>query len=231
MRDQGSSASKTKLVRLVVFTYVLGIMVLGSIFFLSAGTLGYWHAWVFLAILFIPMFFVLLYLVKYDPALLERRMRKREKEIPQNLFIKLSTVAFCAAFLMPGFDYRFGWSSVPVCLVVAADLLVFLGYFLFFLVLRENSYASRVVEVDKGQKVISTGPYVYVRHPMYSAALIMFLFSPIALGSYWALIAMIPIPFVFIVRINNEEKLLRNRLVGYEEYARKVRYRLIPKIW
>jgi protein-S-isoprenylcysteine O-methyltransferase Ste14 len=230
MKEHGTT-SNSKLIRLVVFRYVLGIVVLGLIFFLSAGTIRYWHAWVFLAILFIPMFFVLLYLVKYDPALLERRMRTKEKEVPQKLVIKLSTIPFLAAFLIPGLDYRFGWSSVPFVVIIAADIMVFCGYIFFFLVLRENSYASRVVEVDKEQKVISTGPYAYTRHPLYLAVLTIYLFGPLALGSFWALIAMIPLPFVLILRIKNEENLLKRELAGYDEYTAEVRYRLIPGIW
>ena len=230
MKEHGTT-SNSKLIRLVVFRYVLGIVVLGLIFFLSAGTIRYWHAWVFLAILFIPMFFVLLYLVKYDPALLERRMRIKEKEVPQKLVIKLSTIPFLAAFLIPGLDYRFGWSSVPFVVIIAADIVVFCGYIFFFLVLRENSYASRVVEVDKEQKVISTGPYAYTRHPLYLAVLTIYLFGPLALGSFWALIAMIPLPFVLILRIKNEENLLKRELAGYDEYTAEVRYRLIPGIW
>jgi len=231
MKEQRSSVGSTELIRLVAFRYVMGLVVLGLTFFLSAGTIRYWHAWVFLAILFIPMFFVLLYLLRYDPALLERRMRTREKEVPQKLIIKLSMIPFVAAFLVPGLDYRFGWSSVPVAVVIAADTVVFCGYIFFFFVLRENSYASRVVEVEKEQKVISTGPYAYIRHPLYSAVLLIYLFSPLALGSFWALIAMIPLPFVLILRIKNEESLLKEKLVGYEEYTGKVRYRLIPGIW
>ena len=230
MKEHGTT-SNSKLIRLVVFRYVLGIVVLGLIFFLSAGTIRYWHAWVFLAILFIPMFFVLLYLVKYDPALLERRMRIKEKEVPQKLVIKLSTIPFLAAFLIPGLDYRFGWSSVPFVVIIAADIVVFCGYIFFFLVLRENSYASRVVEVDKEQKVISTGPYAYTRHPLYLAVLTIYLFGPLALGSFWALIAMIPLPLVLILRIKNEENLLKKELAGYDEYTAEVRYRLIPGIW
>jgi len=231
MKEHGSSKDRVELVRLVVIRYVLALVILGSVFFLSAGTFAYWHAWVFMAILFIPMFFVLLYLFKYDPGLLERRMRTREKEMRQQLVMKLALIPFFAAFLIPGIDYRFGWSSVPVAVTIAADTLVFSGYIFFFLVLRENSYASRVVEVEKDQKVISTGPYAWIRHPLYLAVLVIYLFSPIALGSFWAVIAMIPLPFVLILRIKNEENLLKKELVGYEEYMREVRYRLIPLVW
>jgi protein-S-isoprenylcysteine O-methyltransferase Ste14 len=210
---------------------VLSIVVLGLVFFLPAGTLAYWHAWVYCGILFIPMLFVFVYLLRNDPALLERRLRTKEKTRPQQLFIKLSIVVYVLAFLIPGFDYRFTWSSVPIIIVIIADVFVFLGYMLFFLVLRENSYASRVVEVEQGQKVISTGPYAFVRHPMYVAALVMFLFSPLALGSFWALIPVIPLPLLFAFRIKEEEKLLIQELEDYQKYTQKVRYRLIPMIW
>ncbi|MDH4212219.1 MAG: isoprenylcysteine carboxylmethyltransferase family protein [candidate division WOR-3 bacterium] len=208
-----------------------GAVVMGLLFFLSAGTFRFWHAWVFMAILFIPMFFVLIYLVKNDPALLERRMRTREMEPFQKRSLIISTFLYALAFLMPGLDHRFGWSSVPVALVIVADIIVFLGYMLFFLVLRENSYASRVVEVEKEQKVISSGPYATVRHPMYAAALMIFLFSPMALGSLWALAAMIPATLLIIPRIIDEERLLSRELPGYEAYRQKVRYRLIPMAW
>lgn len=231
MAGQSPSSNTYRLIRIVVFRFVLAIFVLGLVFFLSAGTLKYWHAWVYCGILFIPMSFVLLYLLKNDPALLERRMRTKEKARPQKLVIKLATFVYAFVCLIPGFDYRFKWSSVPIAFVIIADIVVFLGYLLFFLVLRENSYASRVVEVEKGQKVISSGPYTFIRHPMYLAVLIMLFFSPIALGSYWAMIAVIPMPLLLAFRIKDEEGLLIKELVGYQEYTQRVRYRLIPIIW
>ena len=222
---------RSRLIGLVLIRFGTGAVVMGLLFFLSAGTFRFWHAWVFMAILFIPMFFVLIYLVKNDPALLERRMRTREMEPFQKRSLIISTFLYALAFLMPGLDHRFGWSSVPVALVIVADIIVFLGYMLFFLVLRENSYASRVVEVEKEQKVISSGPYATVRHPMYAAALMIFLFSPMALGSLWALAAMIPATLLIIPRIIDEERLLSRELPGYEAYRQKVRYRLIPMAW
>ncbi|UCF71747.1 MAG: isoprenylcysteine carboxylmethyltransferase family protein [candidate division WOR-3 bacterium] len=222
---------RSKLIRQVLFRFGLGAIVMGLLFFVSAGTLRFWHAWVFIAILFIPMFFVVLYLIRNDPALIERRMRTREREPFQKKSQIISTFLYLLAFLIPGLDHRFGWSSVPVVFVVIADVIVFLGYMLFFLVLRENSYASRVVEVEKEQKVISTGPYAVVRHPMYVAALMIFLFSPAALGSLWALSAMIPSMLFIIPRIKDEERLLTANLTGYEEYTRRVKYRLLPLLW
>ncbi len=222
---------RSKLIRKVLFRFGLGAIVMGLLFFVSAGTLRFWQAWVFMAILFIPMFFVLVYLWRNDRALLERRMRAREKEPSQKLSLKISIIFYALAFLMPGLDFRFGWSPVPFAFVLIADAIVFVGYMLFFLVLRENSYASRVVEVEKEQKVISTGPYAIVRHPMYVAVLLMFLSSPIALGSFWAFVPMIPVALFIIRRIMDEERLLSKELAGYEEYMEKVKYRLIPKVW
>jgi protein-S-isoprenylcysteine O-methyltransferase Ste14 len=200
-------------------------------FFLPAGTFAYWEAWAYLAILFIPMFFVLRYLLKNEPELLERRMRMREKEAKQKLIIKLSYLYFLLAFLLPGFDKRFEWSNVPVVLVIAADILVLLGYGMIFLVFRENRYASRIIEVEQEQKVISSGPYAIVRHPMYLGVSIMYIFSPLALGSYWAMIPSLLIIPLLVVRIRNEESVLVRELKGYQEYLQKTKYRFFPGIW
>ena len=223
--------SRRELIRLVLSRVVFSIPMLFILLFLPAGTLAYWQAWVYLAILLIPMFFVLLYLLKNDPALLERRMRMRERVKEQNLIIKLSYIVFIVAFVLPGLDRRFGWSHVPVGVVIAADVLVLLGYGLFALVMRENSYASRVIEVTEGQKVITSGPYAIVRHPMYLGAGTMYFFSPLALGSYWAMLPAVLIIVVIVARILNEEKVLARDLPGYREYMQKTRYRLIPGVW
>lgn len=206
-------------------------LIFGLIFFLPAGSFRFWEAWVYMGILLIPMFFVILHFLKRDPGLLERRMRLKEKEKEQNIIIKLSSLFFLAGFLLPGFDFRYGWSHVPIFLVLATDAIVFLGYVIFISVMKENSYLSRTVEVEAGQKVISTGPYSIVRHPMYTGVLLMFLFAPLALGSWWALIPFISLPFFLVLRILNEEKLLTKNLSGYEEYRKTVPFRLIPHIW
>jgi protein-S-isoprenylcysteine O-methyltransferase Ste14 len=158
-------------------------------------------------------------------------MKMKEKEREQKLIIKISYIPFFFAFLLPGFDKRFGWSDVPAAIVILADILVFISYCIFFLVLKENSYASRIVEVSPGQKVITSGPYAKVRHPMYSVVLSMYILSPLALGSYWAVIPIIFIIPVIVARIFNEEKVLTRDLNGYKEYTQKTRYRLIPGIW
>ena len=215
----------------VFLRFGLGAIILPLVLCLTAGTLAYWQAWVYTALLFIPMGFVMAYLFKNAPDLLERRMRTREKESEQNLIIKTSVIFYLGAFFLPGFDFRFGWSQVPVSLVILAEVFVFAGYMYVFSVFRENQYASRVVEVEEEQKVISTGPYALVRHPMYLGMLVMFLFTPIALGSYWALIpAAFILPTTFF-RIVNEEKVLERELNGYKDYKAKVKSRLIPGIW
>ena len=226
-----STLSRSTLTRLVLSRYLMAFFVLAAMFFIPAGTLAYWEAWLYLAILFIPMFFVGLWLLKNDPELLERRMRFREKETTQKRVINFSLIWFLLAFVLPGFDYRFGWSNVPLWVVLAAALLVLLGYFMVFWVFRENSYASRVIEVAQGQQVIDTGPYAFVRHPMYAGSIVLYVFSPLALGSWWAMISALPIIPLLIVRILNEEEILLRDLPGYAAYRQKVRFRLLPGVW
>ena len=223
--------STAQLAKMIIIRFVGGFIVLAAMFFLPAGTLDYWEAWVYIAVLFVPIVFVLSYLIRHDPALLERRMRMQEHEAEQKLIVKLSFAWFFVMFLLPGFDRRFEWSNVPVALVIAADVLVVLGYAVVFLVFRENTYTSRVVEVERDQKVISSGPYAIVRHPMYVGVLIMYLLTPLALGSYWGVIpALLMVPML-IARIQNEEQVLGKELPGYLDYVQKVRYRLIPGVW
>jgi protein-S-isoprenylcysteine O-methyltransferase Ste14 len=216
---------------MVCVRFIPGFFVLGGMFFLPAGTFAYWEAWTYIAVLFIPMFFVFIYLIKNEPELLARRLKMKEKEAEQSLIIKLSYIPFLIAFLLPGFDKRFGWSNVPVVVIIISDILVLLGYGIFFLVLKENPYASRIVEVEPEQTVITSGPYAKVRHPMYSGVLLLYIFSPLALGSYWAIIPTIFIIPVILARILSEEKILARDLKGYKEYMQKTRYRLIPGIW
>jgi protein-S-isoprenylcysteine O-methyltransferase Ste14 len=223
--------SRGDLMKAVAVRFLGAIVVLAAVFFLPAGTWNYWQGWVYMAVLLVPAAFVLAYFRRNDPALLERRMRTREREPQQKLIIQLSLVWFFLVFLIPGFDRRFGWSSVPAAVVIAADVLVFLGYALVCLVFRENSYASRIVEVEKEQRVISSGPYALIRHPMYAGVIVMYMFTPLALGSYWA---MIPAPLIIpilVARIRNEEGVLLRELRGYADYVQKVRYRLIPGAW
>jgi protein-S-isoprenylcysteine O-methyltransferase Ste14 len=220
-----------QLLLVVLSRFTLAFVVMGLFFFLPAGTLNYWQAWMFMLTLFVPLLFTLFYLLKYDPKLLERRMRTREKETEQRRILNLSLIFFLAAFILPGFDQRFGWSRAPAALVICADLIVLAGYLLVIRVFRENSYASRVVEVEQNQQVISSGPYAVIRHPMYLGSLMMYLFSPLALGSYWAMFPALFLIYVLAARIRNEEEVLSRELKGYTDYIQKVRYRLLPGIW
>jgi protein-S-isoprenylcysteine O-methyltransferase Ste14 len=215
----------------IVVRFTLLFVLLSSMLFVPAGTFDFWQAWVYLAILFVPSGSLIAYLLKHDPELLERRMRMREKEPPQKMFVILGTLVYFIAFIIPGLDKRLGWSSVPLPTVLAAELLVLVGYALFVLVLRENRFASRVIEVQPDQQVISTGPYAVVRHPMYAAATLMYIAGPLALGSFYATIVALLMPFLLVLRIRNEEEVLTKNLKGYDEYLQKVKYRLVPGIW
>ncbi len=206
------------------------VILLGMLLF-SAGTVGYWEAWAYMAVLFVPMTLALAYLLWNDPGLLERRMRMREREKEQGLVVKLGSLCYLLIFLLPGLDRRFGWSEVPVAAVVMADILFLLGYGLFVLVLKENSYASRVVEVEEGQRVVTTGPYAIVRHPMYGAVIAIFVATPVALGSWWAVLPALPLVALLVVRVRNEEQVLLKELEGYSDYSQVTRYRLVPGLW
>ncbi len=199
--------------------------------FIAAGTFLYWEGWLYFVALIVPLIFTLIYLLKNDPALLERRFRTQEKEKKQKMIVKAFRLPFILCYLLPAIDHRFNWSEVPTIIVVVANIMVMLGYFIVHFVFRENSYTSRIVEVEEDQKVISSGPYAIVRHPMYSGTCLMFLFTPLALGSFWALIAFVFLPVVLIIRILNEENVLQRDLKGYKEYCLKTKYRLIPYIW
>lgn len=211
--------------------FTAGAVVLGALFFLSAGTIAYWEAWLFMAVIFGPMILAVRYLLRHDPALAERRLKAREERKKQSALQMLGGVFWLATYLIPGLDQRFGWSSVHWLVAVFGNLAVLVGYVLFFLVLRENSYAARTIAVHESQTVIDTGPYAVVRHPMYSGVLVMILFSPLALGSYWAMIPALFVPVAVVIRIRDEEEMLLEELPGYREYMQKTRYRLIPDLW
>lgn len=217
--------------RTVFLRAILAVPVMALIILLPAGRWNYWQGWMYILTLIIPMFFIFAYLLKNDPALLERRMRMREKEAVQRKIVSLSYLYFLAAFILPGLDVRFGWSNVPPIVSIVADIFVFAGYMLFFWVLVTNSFVSRVVEVESNQRVISTGPYALVRHPMYTGVIIMYLASPVALGSYWTLLPSVLIVPLLVARIFNEEQVLLRDLPGYREYIQSVVFRLIPGIW
>jgi protein-S-isoprenylcysteine O-methyltransferase Ste14 len=222
---------RAKLLRQVIARYILSLLFVCALLFVPAGTLKFWNAWVFILALFIPMFFVMIYLLKNDPELLQKRIKTREKEGPQKVYLVFSIITSVFTYLIPGLDYRYHWSSVPAWLVILATIIMLAGYFLFFTVMRQNSYASRVIEMQNDQKLIDTGLYSVVRHPMYTAGSILFCSTPLILGSYYALIPVLFLPVLLIIRALNEEKVLKSNLAGYEEYMKKVKYRLIPFIW
>jgi protein-S-isoprenylcysteine O-methyltransferase Ste14 len=226
-----AGSDRKTLIRIVITRYLLLFPVLGACFFLPAWSLRYWEGWVYIFVIAVPVGIFGIYLFKKDPELLERRMRTKEKRKEQRLVIKLSLLFFPVIFILPGFDKRFGWSNVPPAVELVSFGFVLLGYWMITAVFRANSFASRVVEVEQGQKVITTGPYAIVRHPMYSAQMVFYLFTPLALGSTWAAIAAILFLLVFVLRIQDEEKELTEHLEGYADYKRKVRYRLIPGVW
>ncbi len=210
---------------------VSAFAILCLMLFLPAGTIMYGEAWGYIAVLFIPMIFVVRYLFKYEPELLDSRMNLKEKLSKQAAIIKLSYVYFGAIVIIAGLDKRYHWSPVPVPVVIMADIIFLAGYLLFFVVLKDNKYASRIIEVQEGQKVITSGPYAVVRHPMYLSALIMHGLAPIALGSYLAF-ALSPLLVIYlVVRILSEERVLAKELKGYRQYIGKVKYHLIPGIW
>lgn len=225
------NTDKSTLTKTVISRYVMAFVAIAAIIFLPAWTLRYWQGWLYMAILFIPMLLVMVYMLRNAPELLERRLRMRERETQQKKIIALSYIPFLLAYVLPGFDVRLGWSNVPAWVSIAAAVVVLVGYGVVFLVFRENQYASRVVEVEKEQSVISSGPYGVVRHPMYVGMLLLYIFSPLVLGSYWAMLPAALIVPVITARILNEENVLARDLNGYPEYMQKVRYRLIPGVW
>ena len=207
---------------------------LAVLIFLPAGSLGYWQGWVFWANFCACVAAVTLYFLKRDPALVERRLNAgpgAEREASQKPIQLAASVVFGATFVVSALDYRFGWSDVPQSAVAAGNALVVLGFLSVFAVFRENSFASAIIEVGKGQKVVSTGPYALVRHPMYAGALLLFVGSPLALGSWWGLLLIVPMTAILIVRLLDEERYLVRNLPGYEAYCAKVRYRLVPGVW
>lgn len=220
-----------KLVQQITVKMAAAAILLASGFFVTAGTIFYWYGWSYLGLLFGSITFIAIHLLRHDRQLLERRLRTRKTEETQKVVTGIGLLPFLLLLLIPGVDYRFGWSSVPVPIIVLADVAFIFGYCIFYLTLRENSYASRVIEVENGQKVVSTGPYSVVRHPMYLAILIIMGFTPLCLGSYFGTIMIVPLLLLLVFRILNEEKMLLENLPGYREYFEKTKYRLIPKVW
>ena len=220
-----------KLILNALIKFVSGILLLGILLFVPAGTLEYKGAWLFMALLFVPMIFLGLWLCFKAPELLEKRLSTDEKEDAQKHVVALSALCFVLSFVLAGLDRRFGWSHVPLWLVAAASLVQLGSYAVYAAVMRQNAWLSRTVEVQQGQKLVDTGLYGIVRHPMYTATVFMFLAIPLVLGSWLAFALMLTYPPALVQRIKNEEKVLCEGLAGYSEYLEKVKYRLIPFIW
>ena len=211
--------------------FIAGVFIITLMLFLPAGTVFYPGAWLLLGLLFVPMLILGVLMFFRSPELLKKRLNNREKENAQRGVVALSGLMFPIGFVISALDHRFGWSGVPVWLVTVASVLFLIGYGTYAEVMRENAYLSRTVEVQKGQKVISSGLYGIVRHPMYLATLLMFIPMPLILGSFWGLIPFAVYPIAICIRIRNEEKVLTEGLDGYAEYKTKVKYRLVPFVW
>ena len=220
-----------KLFLSAIIKFLLGIILVGVLIFLPAGSLEFYQGWVLMGVLFIPMLIAGIIMMIKSPKLLASRLKAKEKQKKQDLVQKLSGLMFLVGFILAGLGYRFNWYVLPLPVVIVASVTFIIGYVLYAEVLRENAYLSRTIEVQEGQKVIDTGLYGVVRHPMYSATLILFLSMPLILGSLYSLIVFLAYPFIIAFRIKNEEKFLEKELVGYKEYKQKVKYRLIPFIW
>jgi protein-S-isoprenylcysteine O-methyltransferase Ste14 len=217
------------------FTGMLQLFIMLALtIFLPAWTVDYWQAWTVVVIFFSCTLAVTLYLMKNDPKLLERRVSAgvvAEKEKNQKIIQAFAAAAFIGLFVVSALDHRFGWSTVPLYLVALGDILIVIGFYLVFLVFKENSFASGTIEIGDDQSVVTTGLYARVRHPMYTGALVMLVGVPLALGSYWGLVAIVPMTVVLVARLLDEEKFLAKNLAGYSEYQDKVRYHLLPLIW
>ena len=220
-----------KLLLKTLVAFLCGLLITGVILFVPAGTLAYPGAWLFIALLFTPILIVGVVLMIKNPELLCKRLEMKEREKEQKGVVALSGLLLVASFIVAGLDFRFGWSHVSNFLVIISSVLLLVGYALYAEVLRENVYLSRVVEVQEGQRVIDTGLYGIVRHPMYSAVSLLYLSIPLVLGSWWALLVMSPCVLLLATRIKNEEQVLREGLPGYVEYTQRVRYRMIPFVW
>ncbi len=214
-----------------IVKFFLGVVLVGLLVFLPAGSFAFVDGWIFMGILFVPMFIAGVVMMFKNPYLLEKRLDAKEKEAEQSLVVKLSGLMFIAGFVVAGLNYRFGWHTLPKAVTIGAAIIFVIAYVLYAEVLRENTYLSRTIEVQENQKVIDTGLYGIVRHPMYSVTLLLFLSMPLVLGSVYSFAIFLVYPFIIAKRIKNEEELLERELKGYKEYKQKVKYRLIPFIW
>ena len=214
-----------------ILKFVLGTILVGLLVFLPAGSFEYWNGWIFMGLLFIPMFIAGIFLMLKDPELLKRRLNSKEKETEQKHVVLLSGLMFLLGFILAGFNYRFNWIELPIGVVIVSSIIFIIAYILYAEVLRENTYLSRTIEVQKDQKVVDTGLYGCVRHPMYAVTILLFLSMPLILGSIFSFLVFLTYPFIIAKRIKNEEVFLEKNLNGYSDYKKKVKYRILPFIW
>ncbi len=211
--------------------YIIGVLLVGVLIFVPAGTLNFWNGWLFMGVLFIPMFIAGIILMFKSPELLRKRLDAKEKEGEQKIVIVLSGLMFLSGFIIAGLNYRFNWIELPSIIVIISAILFFIAYILYAEVMRENAYLSRTIEVQENQKVVDTGLYGIVRHPMYAVTVVLFLTIPLILGSIISFIIFLTYPIIIAKRIKNEEEVLEKELSGYTEYKKKVKYKMIPFIW
>ena len=220
-----------KLFLQAIIKYAIGVLIIGSLLFIPAGTINYWNGWLFMGLLFIPMFIAGIVLMIVNPELLRKRLNAKEKENAQKKVILLSGLMFISGFIVAGLNYRFNLIQLPNVVVFISSILFIIAYLLYAEVLRENAYLSRIVEVQENQKVIDKGLYGCVRHPMYAITILLFLTMPLILGSIISFMIFLIYPIIIAKRIKNEEEILEKKLQGYKEYEKKVKYKLIPFIW
>ena len=211
--------------------FIVGFIIIALLLFIPAGTLNYWNAWIFICILFVPMFIVGIILMIKTPDLLRKRLNSKEKESEQGILLMVCGVMFICGFVVSGLNYRFEWIILPEMIVFIATSIFLFGYVLYAEVLRENMYLSRIIEIQENQKVIDTGLYSVIRHPMYLSTILLFLSIPLVLGSLFSFLIFLIYPVIIARRIRNEEQVLEEGLKGYSEYKKKVKYRVIPFIW
>lgn len=229
--EVGGLSMNKKLFLQAIIKFLSGFLLVGLLVFLPAGTFSFFQGWLFIGILFVPMFIAGIVMMAKNPKLLESRLNAKEKQADQSLVVKLSGLMFLVGFIVAGLDFRFGWFPLPKGVSVGAAVVFLIAYVLYAEVLRENTYLSRTIEVQENQKVIDTGLYGIVRHPMYFATVLLFLVMPLVLGSLISFVVFLAYPFIIAKRIKGEEQFLERELAGYKEYKEKVKYRLIPFVW
>ncbi len=214
-----------------IIKFALGVLITGTLLFIPANTIYYWNGWLFMGLLFVPMFIAGIILMLKNPELLKKRLNAKENENEQKQVVVFSGLMFLVGFIIAGLNYKYNWIIIPNIVVIVSSILFILAYILYAEVLRENTYLSRTIEVQENQKVIDTGLYGIVRHPMYAVTILLFLTMPLILGSAQSFIIFLVYPIIISKRIKNEEKILEKELLGYTEYKNKVKYKVIPFIW